>query len=238
MDDDSSAIFSDGTSSGSESPHGRSSTIQVLRREKLNQFLHICCKEECGSGQPQKSWENMDVQRKNMYVPRAATAIAAALEVITPGDAGHLWEAVQLALETPNVIRTMIPQRIIEQYTQFCKENNMRPFGPSTISRILCVCSATVQKSLQGLDYMADGTKAFDDLAAVVVDLGNHGRDRKWVDHCERALQAGKQYIKTDYKVNGFNIRLVCSNALSCSRKQTSSVQGTSIIPIPNIYGW
>lgn len=88
VDDDSSAIFSDGTSSGSESSHGRSSTIQVLRCEKLNQFLHICCKEECGSGQPQKSWENM-------YVPRAATAIAAALEVITPGDAGHLWEAVQ-----------------------------------------------------------------------------------------------------------------------------------------------
>ena len=34
------------------------------------------------------------MQRKNMYVPRAATAIAAALEVITPGDAGNLWEAV------------------------------------------------------------------------------------------------------------------------------------------------
>jgi len=341
VDDDPSAIFSDGTSSGSESSHGRISTIQVLRREKLNQFLHICGKEQCGSGQPQKSWENMDVQRKNVYVRRAATAIAAALEVITPGDAGHLWEAVQSSrsvekalglpekqsadrkylqalaetyqhatswdtrrqvlaifadltsfreirefipglteyrfkearlhilkhgrgsavpvnksprmrinesqldhfltfitsshviqdlpfgqrylrlangqiLETPNVIRTMIPQRIIEQYTQFCKENNMRPFSPSTISRILCVCSATVRKSLQGLDYIAaDGAKAFDDLATVAVNLGNHGRDREWVDYCERALKAGKQYIKTDYKVNGFNVRLVCYNALS-----------------------
>ena len=54
VDDDPSAIFSDGTSSGSESSHGRSSTIQVLRREKLNQFLHICGKEECVAGQPQK----------------------------------------------------------------------------------------------------------------------------------------------------------------------------------------
>ena len=52
----------------------------------------------------------------------------------------------------------------------------MRPFSPSTISRILYVCSATVQMSLQGLDYMADGTKAFDDLATVVVDLGKLAR--------------------------------------------------------------
>ena len=340
MDDDPSAIFSDGTSSGSESSHGRSSTIQVLRREKLNQFLHICGKEECVTGQPQKSWENMDVQRKNVYVRRAATAIAAALEVITPGDAGHLWEAVQSSrsvekalglpekqsaerkylqalaetyqhatswdtrrqvlaifadlapfreiqefipglteyrfkearlhilkhgrgsavplnksprmrinesqldqfltfitsshviqdlpfgqrylrlangqiLETPNVIRTMIPQRIIEQYTQFCKENNMKPLSPSTISRMLSVCSATVRKSLQGLDYIAaDGAKAFDDLATVAVNLGKHGRDGEWVDYCERALKAGKQYIKTDYKVNGFNVRFVCYNTL------------------------
>ena len=136
-------------------------------------------------------------------------------------------------LETPNVIRTMIPQRIIEQYTQFCKENNVRPFSPSTISRILCVCSPTVWKYLQGLGYIAA-----DDLATVAVDLGNHGRDREWVDYCEKALKAGKQYIKTDYKVNGFNVKLVCYNALSSSTKQTSSVQGASIILIPNIYGW
>ena len=37
----------------------------------------------------------MDVHRKNVYVHRATTAIVAALEVITPGDAGHLWEALQ-----------------------------------------------------------------------------------------------------------------------------------------------
>ena len=81
-------------------------------------------------------------------------------------------------LETSNVIRTMIPQRIIEQYTQFCKESNMRPLSPSMISRMLCMCSATVWKSLQSPDYIAaDGTKAFDDLATVAVNLGNHGCD-------------------------------------------------------------
>ena len=80
---------------------------------------------------------------------------------------------------------------------------------------MLSVCSATVRKSLQGLDYIAaDGAKAFDDLATVVVNLGKHGRDGEWVDYCERALKAGKQYIKTDYKVNGFNVRCVCYNTL------------------------
>ena len=75
-------------------------------------------------------------------------------------------------LETPNVIRSLIPQRIIEQYTQYCKENDMKPLSPSTMSRVLSVCTATVRKSLQGLDYIAaDGAKAFDDLAAIAAKL-------------------------------------------------------------------
>ena len=65
------------------------------------------------------------------------------------------------------------------------------------------MCSATVRKSLQGLDYIAaDGAKAFDDLAAITVKLAdNHACDREWVNYCQGALKAGKQYIKIDYKV-------------------------------------
>ena len=328
VDDDPSAVFSDGTGSSSESSHGHSSSIQVLRRERLNQFLRICGKEECVTGQPKKRWGDMDEQRKSVYVHRATTAIMAALEVIAPEDAGHLWEALQSSrkvekalgipehqpaerkylealaetyqhatswdtrrqvlaifadlvpfreiqkfipglteyrfktarlhilkygrgaavplnrsprmrinesrldhfltfitsshviqdlpfgqrylhltncqvLETPNVIRSLIPQGIIEQYTQYCKENDMKPLSPSTMSRVLSVCTATVRKSLQGLDYIAaDGAKAFDDLAAIAAKLENHGRDREWVNHCQSALKAGKQYIKADFKVS------------------------------------
>ena len=327
-DDDPSAIFSEETSSSSESSQGHNSSMQVLRREKLNQFLGFCGKKECITGQPKKCWENLDEQRKNVYLDRATTAIVAALEVITPGDAGHLWEAVQSSrsvekalgiseqqptekkylqasaetyqhstswdtrrqilaiiadlvpfreiqefipglteyrfkaarlhilkhgrgaalpinrsprmrinesqldhfltlitsshviqdlpfgqryltlangqvLETPHVIRSMIPQRIIEQYTQFCKESDMKPLSPSTIPRVLSVCTAAVRKSPQGLDYIAaDGAKTFDDLAAIAVKLENQGRDREWVSYCENALKAGKQYIKTDDKVS------------------------------------
>ena len=68
--------------------------------------------------------------------------------------------------------------------------------------RILSVRSATVRKSLQGLDYFpADGGKAFDDLAEIVNKLTVHGCDREWVHYCENALKKGKSYIKSDYKV-------------------------------------
>lgn len=101
-------------------------------------------------------------------------------------------------LETPNVIRSMIPQRITDQYGQFCVETDFTPFSTSTMLRILSSCTATVRKSLHGLDYFAaEGAKAFDDLIAMVEKLG----DRHWVLRLQQALREGKQYLKTDYKV-------------------------------------
>ena len=92
----------------------------------------------------------------------------------------------------------MIPQRIIDQYNQFCLETNFSPFSPSTMLRMLSSCTATVRKSLQGLDYFtAEGAKAFNDLLKSVARTG----DRQWVVRCEQALKKGKQYLKTDYKV-------------------------------------
>jgi len=104
-------------------------------------------------------------------------------------------------LETPNVIRMLIPQRIVAQYHQYCEEMNFTPFSESTMLRILSSCSASVRKSLQGLDYIAaDGAKAFDDLIAMVQRLGDD-KERAWVSHWQHALKEGKQYIKADYKV-------------------------------------
>ena len=58
-------------------------------------------------------------------------------------------------LETPNLIRTMIPERIVVQYTQYCKEVDFTPFSRSTMLRVLSSCAATVRKSLQGLDFFS-----------------------------------------------------------------------------------
>ena len=111
----------------------------------------------------------------------------------------YLYLSNGKVLETPNVIRSMIPQHIIDQYNQFCVETNFSPFSPFTMLRILSSCTATVRKSPQGLDYFAaEGAKAFNDLLQLVARTG----DRQWVVRCEQALKEGKQYLKTDYKVD------------------------------------
>lgn len=61
-------------------------------------------------------------------------------------------------LMVPNSIRMMIPDRICQQYTQYCKETGFEPMGKSTMLTILKECSASIRKSLQGLDYfVVDG---------------------------------------------------------------------------------
>ena len=108
-------------------------------------------------------------------------------------------------LETPNVIRCMIPQRIVQQYKQFCAESDFEPFGESTMLRILSCCSATVRKSLQGLDYIAaEGAKAFDDLQGLIERLERTDVDRKILTQSKKDLKEAKHYLKTDYKVLSF----------------------------------
>ena len=105
-------------------------------------------------------------------------------------------------LETPNVIRTMIPQRIVKQYEQYCDETGFKPFRSSTMLRILDACSATVRKSLQGLDYIAaEGAKGFDDLLNILDRHEERGLDEDVLSKLKRGLKEGKQYIKTEYKV-------------------------------------
>ncbi|CAB3996616.1 Hypothetical predicted protein [Paramuricea clavata] len=69
---------------------------------------------------------------------------------------------------------------------------------------ILSECSATVCKSLQGLDYItANGSKAFDDLCAAVPRLQKCGSvSRESKDESQSLLKSGKHYLKSDYKVH------------------------------------
>ena len=66
-------------------------------------------------------------------------------------------------IKTPNVIRTMIPERIVQQYQQYCCETNFEPMSKRTLQRVLAVCSSSVRKSLQGLDnFSTSGMEAVD----------------------------------------------------------------------------
>ncbi|KAK3745389.1 hypothetical protein QZH41_001410 [Actinostola sp. cb2023] len=89
MDDDPTVIFSDSTESSSGSLDRPKKSLQ-----KLNEFLSVCGDTEYAPiGQPNKTWEIMSNRSKNIYISRATKAIVSVLNVITPGDADHLWQA-------------------------------------------------------------------------------------------------------------------------------------------------
>lgn len=72
-------------------------------------------------------------------------------------------------ITVPNVIRMIIPESIVKQYMTYSQECGFTPLSRRTLLRILAVCSASVRKPLQGLDYISSaGSQAIDDLADVV----------------------------------------------------------------------
>lgn len=105
-------------------------------------------------------------------------------------------------VEVPNVIRALIPERITTQYKQFCKEVGFIPFSQRTMLRILSACSATVRKSLQGLDYIAaDGASAFDELANLLNQY-SHLVPFETLERWQGTLKNAKLYLKGDFKVS------------------------------------
>ena len=62
-------------------------------------------------------------------------------------------------IKTPNVIRMMIPERIVQQYQQYCSKRGFEFMSKRTLHRVLDECSASVRKSLQVLDnFSTQGT--------------------------------------------------------------------------------
>ena len=78
----------------------------------------------------------------------------------------------------------MIPSRIVLQYKRFCADSNFKPFSRGTMLRILSECSASVRKSLQGLDYLAaEGSRAFETLADIVEEVSSRmDGGKRWAD--------------------------------------------------------
>ncbi|KAI8493398.1 hypothetical protein Bbelb_287950 [Branchiostoma belcheri] len=103
----------------------------------------------------------------------------------------------------PAAIRTIIPSRIIQQYQQYCSSSRFEPLRERTLFKIMEVCAARQQKSLQGLDYIStEGAEAFDALGSVVDTLVQSGAPAGWADSAKQNLKAGKRYLKTDFKTH------------------------------------
>ena len=89
----------------------------------------------------------------------------------------------------PAVVRTLIPSRIIQQYICYCKQEQFQPASERSLYRILNVCSASMQKSLQGLDNVtvtAEGTEAIDNLTKMIETLVENGAEQGWGKTTER----------------------------------------------------
>ena len=120
---------------------------------------------------------------------------------------GRTLKLSSTEIKIPNVIRTSIPEQIVEQYQSYCVETGFSLLlSRSSLCRILQVCLASIRTSLQGLDYFsAEGAKAFDDLIGVVDKLGDeYELGLSWSKEQIRKLKLAKRYLKGDYKVSGF----------------------------------
>ena len=72
----------------------------------------------------------------------------------------------------------------------------------STLLRVLDACSASVRKSLQGLDnFYAQGSNAFDDLCETVDRIAELAESQAWAKKTKQTLRDAKQYLRADNKV-------------------------------------
>ena len=107
------------------------------------------------------------------------------------------------------MVRTLIPERIVKQYTTYCQESQFKPLSRTTLPRILNVCAVSVCTSLEGIDYVSSaGVEAFHELCNIVETLEDAGQGMTWVKLQENNLCACKRYLKSDYKVSDFFAQL------------------------------
>lgn len=79
--------------------------------------------------------------------------------------------------------------------------NNLLP-GKSTLFKILDECSASVRKSIEGLDnYIMEGCRGFSCLESILDQLGICDEE---FSRCKEGLQKGKRYLKSEFKVLHF----------------------------------
>ena len=101
------------------------------------------------------------------------------------------------------VIRTIIPSKIISQYMAHCEEQEFEPASERSLFRMLEICSASMQKSLYGLDNItAEGGEAFDSLLSVIEMLMDNVEEEHWGQTMQQAMNEVKRYLKTDFKAH------------------------------------
>ncbi|CAH3192358.1 unnamed protein product, partial [Porites evermanni] len=110
------------------------------------------------------------------------------------------------SLETPNMVRTVISSHLVRMYLNFCVDSNGLNLENSLKPKhfvSLQVCGASLKKSLAGLDStQTDGVQALATLEDITHQLKQAGLDSTMADNILMRLKAGRQYLKTDFKIH------------------------------------
>ena len=100
----------------------------------------------------------------------------------------------------PAVIRTVIPSHIIRQYLHYCQEQEFQLASQHSLYRMIEVCSASMQRSLQGVDSTtAQGAEVFDRVLSMLERLVDQSIN---VIATQKVLKDGKRYLKNDFKTH------------------------------------
>ncbi|CAH3169981.1 unnamed protein product, partial [Porites evermanni] len=168
---------------------------EYIRREHLNRFLETCNVQKLT--RPRKRWAEAGARTHSNHVKKAKDVIVEALDVITPGDAAHLWDALQSSMLVDKELG--YEGSADRKYLEALAETYKNASAWDTKRQVLSIMadlvpierlqSATVRKSLQGIDYIAaEGGKACDDLCNVVKRLEEYGvhvsPSSPVADHC------------------------------------------------------
>ena len=83
-------------------------------------------------------------------------------------------------IAVPDVIRNIIPSRIVAQYLAYCEEadetKEFKPLASLPLFAILSKCGASTRKSLTVLDnFSCDGWTAFDRLRGLCDEMTIYG---------------------------------------------------------------
>lgn len=134
--DPSASVLLSGESSES-SDRGQVQTTIATRRKKLNEFLIVSGRNDVLVRQARKSWESMSSRTQKAHVSDASGAIIAVLDVITPGDAGSLWRAVQESRKVDEVLG--VTPYADEKYVSALAETYQNATGWDTKRQVLSI---------------------------------------------------------------------------------------------------
>lgn len=133
------------------------------------------------------------------------------------------WLSSDERIPIPAVVCTMTATGIIYLYQEECRNVRIEPLKERTCFRLLKICSASKQKSLQGLDDTSTaGEEAFETIASIVENLGRHGAGETWSRATLRSLSAGKKEGMQESSRTGRALRwsLHCFCTLGSSRRE------------------